>query len=211
MNETTAATTTATRKTAKGEKVYIHTGCTCAKVNGKVVREAGTVALAKAYAAERGLEWTLCKTSVIEEAVEALVDDAAELDQDEEEGFEGGGSPEFIVVVDNTDQFGKQRRDAIAAMVDALGAEMTFKGIKNKHRTGNDAFQVEVSQAPAHLQPLVEGFLAELDEEVPEVVEEAKGEGIAEGWDANTRQKHYKNSARAYIVRKGAQVAARLA
>ena len=202
MNTTTAAT----RKTAAGTKVYAHTNCSCAKVNGKVVKGIETVEAAEQFAADNGYAFTLCKTSV--------VDEVEELDEDEallEEGFEGGGEPEFTVVVDNQDQFGKQRRDAVAALVEALGAEMVFKGIKNKHKTGNDAFQVEITKAPAHLQPLVESFLDELDEEVPDVVDEAKAEGLTEGWDANTRQKHYKNTARRFIVRKGAELAARLA
>lgn len=204
MNTTTAAT----RKTAAGTKVYIHTNCECAKVNGKVLKGIETVEAAEQFAADNDFPYTLCKTSQVDEV------EADEMDEDEElleEGFEGGGEPEFTVVVDNQDQFGKQRRDAVAALVEALGAEMVFKGIKNKHKTGNDAFQVEITKAPAHLQPLVESFLDELDEEVPDVVDEAKSEGLAEGWDANTRQKHYKNTARRYIVRKGAELAARLA
>ena len=203
MNTTTAAT----RKTAAGTKVYIHTNCECAKINGKVVKDIDTVEAAEQFAADNDFPFTLCKTSQVDEV------EADEMDEDEElleQGFEGGGEPEFEVIVDNTDQYGKQRRDAIAALVEKLGAELTFKGIKNKHRTGNDAFQVEITKAPAHLQPLVESFLDELDEEVPEVVDEAKAEGLAEGWDANTRQKHYKKAARTYIVRKGAELAAQL-
>lgn len=200
-------TTAATRKTAAGTKVYIHTNCECAKINGKVVKGIETVEAAEQFAADNDFPFTLCKTSQVDEV------EADELDEDEElleEGFEGGGEPEFEVVVDNTDQYGKQRRDAIAALAEKLGAELAFKGIKNKHRTGNDAFQVTITKAPAHLQPLVESFLEELDEEVPDVVDEAKSEGLAEGWDANTRQKHYKKAARTYIVRKGAELAARL-
>lgn len=205
MNATaTAAAVAATRATAAGTKVYVHTNCSCAKVNGKVVKGIDTVEAAEEFAAENDYPVTLCKTSQVVEV---------ELDEDEElleEGFEGGGEPEFTVIVDNEDQYGKQRRDAVAKLVEILGAEMVFKGLKNKHRTGNRAFEVQVTKAPAHLQPLVESFLEELEEELEEIVEDAKSEGIANGWDSNTRQKHYKNTARGFITRKGAELAAQL-
>jgi hypothetical protein len=199
------ATTAATRKTAAGTKVYIHTNCSCAKVNGKILKGIDTVEAAEQFAADNDFPFTLCKTSQVDEVEAAELDD-----EDDEEGFEGGGEPEFEIVVDNVDQYGKQRRDAIAALVEVLGAEMTFKGIKNRHRTGNDAFAVQITKAPGHLQPLVNSFLEELDEEVPDVVDEAKAEGLAEGWDANTRQKHYKKAARTYITDKGVALAERL-
>jgi hypothetical protein len=203
-------TIAATRSTKNGMKVYIHSNCECSRINGKAIpaHEVSTVEQAEQWAVAFSYPFTLCKTSQV---TETPADDAAELDQDEEEGFEGGGAPEFEVTVDNTDQFGKQRRDAVAALVQALGAELAFKGIKNKHRTGNDAFQVIVTKAPAHLEPLVNSFLERMDEEVPEVVDGAKAEGLANAWDANTRQKHYKNSARAYITAQGAELAAKLA
>ena len=190
-------TTAAARKTATGIKVYIHTNCTCSRINGKVIKGLDTVAAAEAYAAEQGLAHTLCKTSVVDEPVAA--------DTTEQ------GAPEFELVVDNTDQYGKQRRDAVAALAEKLGAELAFTGIKNKHRTGNAAFAVQITKAPAVLQGAVEALLAEIDAELDEVVEDAKSEGTAAGWDSNTKQKHYKNTARAFIVRKGAEAAARLA
>jgi hypothetical protein len=196
-------TTAAARKTAAGTKVYIHTNCECAKVNGKVLKDIETVEDAEQFAADNDFPFTLCKTSVVDE-VEA---DEDELDEDETED----GEPEFEIVVDNEDQYGKQRRDAVAALVEAMGAELTFQGLKNKHKTGNRAFQVQITKAPRALQPLVESFLEELDEELEEIVEDAKSEGIANGWDSNTRQKHYKNTARAFITAKGAKLAAQLA
>lgn len=201
MNTTTAAT----RATAAGTKVYIHTGCSCAKINGKVVKGIDTVEAAEQFAADHDYPYTLCKTSQVDEV------EADELDDEDENGLDASGEPEFEVIVDNTDQYGKQRRDAVAKLVEALGAELVFKGIKNKHRTGNDAFAVTITKAPRTLQPLVESFLEELDEEIADVVDEAKAYGLAQEWDANTRQKHYKNTARAHIAAKGAQVAATLA
>lgn len=196
-----ANTTAATRATAAGTKVYIHTNCDCAKINGKVVKGIDTVEAAEEFAAANDYPFTLCKTSQVDEV---------EVDEDEDEADEDG-EPEFEVVVDNEDQYGKQRRDAIAKLAEAMGAELTFTGLKNKHRTGNRAFQVQVTKAPRALQGLVESFLEELDEELELVVEDAKSEGAANGWDSNTRQKHYKNTARQYITAKGAELAAQLA
>lgn len=201
MNENTTA---ATRATAAGTKVYIHTNCECSRINGKVVKGIETVEDAEQFATDNGFPFTLCKTSQVDEV---------ELDEDEDDELEldADGEPEFEVIVDNEDQYGKQRRDAIAKIAEALGAELVFSGLKNKHKTGNRAFQVQITKAPRTLQPLVESFLDELDEELEEVVDDAKAEGIANGWDSNTRQKHYKNTARAYITAKGAELAAKLA
>lgn len=199
MNENTTA---ATRATAAGTKVYIHTNCECARINGKVLKGIDTVEDAEQFAADNDFPFTLCKTSQVDEV------EADELDDEDETE---DGEPEFEVIVDNEDQYGKQRRDAVAKLVEALGAELTFQGLKNKHKTGNRAFQVQITKAPRALQGLVESFLEELDEELADVVDEAKSEGAANGWDSNTRQKHYKNTARAYITAKGAELAAKLA
>jgi hypothetical protein len=190
MNATAAA-----RKTAAGTKVYIHTNCSCAKVNGKILKGLDTVAAAEQYAADNDMPHTLCKTSVTEQVTETTEQ----------------GAPEFTLTVDNTDQFGKQRRDAVAGLVEALGAEMVFSGIKNRHRTGNDAFAVQITKAPAALQGAVDAMLADIEAELEAVVGYAKAEGALAGWDSNTRQKHWKNTARGFIVRKGAQAKARVA
>jgi len=194
------AATVATRKTAAGTKVYIHVSCFCAKVNGRKVAGVNTFEAGTAYAEQAGMEWTLCKTSAPLETFAAPAEETVEQ-----------GAPSFELVVDNTDQYGKQRRDAVAALVEALGADMVFAGIKNKHRTGNDAFAIQITNAPAALQGAVDALLADIEAELDAVVDEAKGEGAAAGWDSNTRQKHYKAAARTFIVRKGAQAAARLA
>ena len=196
----TTAATAATRATAKGTKLYIHVSCFCAKVNGRKVTEIRTFEQATAYAEANGIEWTLCKTSP-----------ALETFATQEPAAEEQGAPEFELTVSNTDQYGKQRRDAVAALVEALGAEMVFAGIKNKHRTGNDAFAIQITKAPAALEGAVAALLADIEADLDAVVEEAKSEGAAAGWDSNTRQKHYKAAARTFIVRKGAQAAARLA
>jgi hypothetical protein len=198
-------TTAAARKTAAGTKVYIHTNCECSRINGKVLKGIETVEAAEQFAADNDFPFTLCKTSEVDEV------EADELDDEDELELDADGEPEFEVIVDNEDQYGKQRRDAIAKLAEALGAELVFTGLKNKHKTGNRAFQVQVTKAPRTLQPLVEAFLEELDEELEEIVDEAKAEGIANGWDSNTRQKHYKNTARQYITAKGAELAAKLA
>lgn len=190
MNATTAsAATTATRKTATGEKVYIHTGCSCSKINGKVLRDLETVADGQEYAADNDLEFTYCKTS--QEVTEQPND-------------------EFELTLDNTDQFGAQRRTALAAILEATGGEIAgFAGIKNKHRTGNAAFIVQVS-APEGVEETITEFFDRLEDELDEVIEEAKEHGKAEGWDSNTRQKHWKNTAREHIVAEGAKEAAEL-
>lgn len=202
-------TIAATRATANGTKVYIHSNCECARINGKAIPadEVSTVAQAERWADDFSYPFTLCKTSQVDEDEELDEDE----DEDDELELDADGEPEFEVIVDNEDQYGKQRRDAIAKLAEALGAELVFTGLKNKHKTGNRAFQVQVTKAPRTLQPLVESFLDELDEELEEIVEDAKAEGIANGWDSNTRQKHYKNTARAYITAKGAELAAKLA
>lgn len=198
----TTAATAATRKTAAGTKVYIHVSCHCAKINGRKVPGVATFEAATAYAEQADMAWTLCKTSA---PLETFATPAEETETEEQ------GAPEFSLVVDNTDQFGKQRRDAVAGLVEALGAELVFTGIKNKHRTGNDAFAVTVTKAPAKLQGAVDALLADLEDGLEDVIEEAKSEGTAAGWDSNTRQKHWKNTARAFIVAKGAAAKKHLA
>lgn len=196
-------TTAATRKVAAGTKVYVHSNCDCKRVTGTVVTGVDTVQGAEAYAAEQGFPLTLCKTSRVEETPEA-----PEVPAEEEQE---AGEAEFEVIVENQDQYGPQRRGALAALVEAMGAEMVFRGIKNKNKTGNAAFRVTVTKAPRALQAAADRLLAEVDREIPEVVEAAKSEGAANGWDSNTREKHWKNSARRHITAKGAELVAKLA
>lgn len=193
------ATTAAARKTSTGTKLYIHTDCTCTRINGKAVKGLDTTAAAQAYAADNDMPWTLCKTST---PAEPVAESAAPPAQ---------GAPEFEIKVENRDQFGKQRRDAVAALVEAMGANLTFKGIKNRYRTGNDGFAVQITNAPAALEGAVAALMADIENGLEAVIAEAKSEGLSHEWDANTRQKHYKNTARAYITAKGAQAAAELA
>jgi hypothetical protein len=189
----------ATRKTSTGTKVYIHTGCTCSKINGKLIKDIDTVAAALAHAEAEGLEHTFCKTS------QAPTDTP-----DQTPEAEAPAVVDFELAVDNRDQFGKQRRDAVLALAEKAEIEATWSGVKNKHRTGNNSFVITFTAAPTTFQTKVTDWLNSLEQELEDVIEEAKAEAKAEGWDSNTRQKFWKNTARRYITIAGHKALDRL-
>jgi hypothetical protein len=205
------STRAAARPTKTGTKVYIHTGCACSRLNGKVIAEVTTVDQAQAYAAEHGYATTFCKTSVVptepatpEEPVTAGPAPAPVKETAPAEAVE------FSVEVNNRDQFGKQRRDAVAAIVAALGGESTHTAVKNRHKTGNDAFAVHVT-GPAAWERTVREWLAATEAELVTVVANAKDEAKAmEGATANDRQKAWKRAAREFITSAGQRAAEEL-
>lgn len=174
----------------------------------KVITEVTTVDQAQAYAAEHGYATTFCKTSVVPaapatpeeplatEPVPAPVKEIAPAEETDE-------AVGFSVEVNNRDQFGKQRRDAVAAIVTALGGESTHTAVKNRHKTGNDAFAVHVT-GPAAWERTVREWVAATEAELVAVVENAKENAKAmEGATANDRQKARKRAARDFITEAG--------
>jgi hypothetical protein len=199
MQNTTIA---ATRSTGATAKVYVHQNCTCTRINGKQLPQdqVGTWEQAAEFAKANGYAVTFCaKSQRVEEAPAAPVQEDAPQ-----------GAAEFEIVLDNRDQYGRQRRVAVQQIVEALGGTVEVAGIKNRHRTGNDAFAVRVTEAPAALQGALDKLMQRIENGLAGVTQDAKEYGNAQGWDSNTRQKHWKNTARAFIVAQGTAVAAEL-
>jgi hypothetical protein len=231
----------AARKTATATKVYIHAGCTCARVNGTVLKAIDTVEAAEAYAAENGFATTFCKTSVKPAAVEAPVVEAPVAEEapvviEEPAAVEApveepkakpapkkrapkkaaeeapvAEGPSFDVEVNNKDQYGKQRRTAVEAIAAALGATTTYTSVKNKHQTGNDAFIVTVTGGRPGADTIVTDFVRVTDGQLAEVIAGAKAAAKVEGATANDIQKAWKKAARDHIATQGADLAERVA
>lgn len=199
------STRAAARKTATGTKVYIHTGCACSRVNGKVIADVTTVDQAEAYAAEHGYATAFCKTSTVPaEAAPAPVEETAAPAEEADEAVD------FSVEVDNRDQFGKQRREAVIGIIQALGGEYMYTSVKNRHKTGNDAFVITTT-GPAAWERTVRQWLAATEAELVTVVATAKAESKAmEGVTANDRQKAWKRAAREFITAAGQRAAEEL-
>ncbi|MGC5562573.1 hypothetical protein ACPYPG_06975 [Streptomyces sp. FR-108] len=199
------STRAAARKTSTGTKVYIHTGCACSRVNGKVIADVTTVDQAEAYAAEQGYATTFCKTSTVTaEAAPAPVEETAAPAEEPDEAVD------FSVELDNRDQFGKQRREAVIGIIQALGGEYMYTSVKNHHKTGNDAFIITTT-GPAAWERTVRQWLAATEAELVTVVATAKAESKAmEGVTANDRQKAWKRAAREFITAAGQRAAEEL-
>ncbi|WP_435238219.1 hypothetical protein [Streptomyces sp. YPW6] len=210
------STRAAARKTATGTKVYIHTGCACSRVNGKVIADVTTVDQAQAYAAEHGYATAFCKTSTVpaqpatpqeSEAAEAA---PAPVEKTAAPAEETDQAVDFSVEVDNRDQFGKQRREAVIGIIQALGGEYMTTSVKNRHKTGNDAFIVTTT-GPATWERTVRQWLTATEDELVTVVSTAKAEAKAmEGVTANARQKAWKRAAREFITAAGQSAAEEL-
>lgn len=211
------STRAAARQTKTGTKVYIHAGCACSRVNGKVIAEVTTVDQAQAYAAEHGYATTFCKTSTVtaeppaqEEPVVAAEPAPTPVEEPAAPAGKTDEAVDFSVEVDNRDQFGKQRRDAVIGIVQALGGEYMYVPVKNRHKTGNDAFIVTTT-GPAAWERTVRQWLAATEAELVTVVENAKAEAKAlEGVSANDRQKAWKRAARDFITAAGQRAAEEL-
>lgn len=205
------STRAAARQTKTGTKVYIHAGCACSRVNGKVIADVTTVDQAQAYAAEHGYATTFCKTSTVTETPEELVAaEPAPVEEPTAQAEETDEAVDFSVTVDNRDQFGKQRREAVIGIIQALGGEYMTTSVKNRHKTGNDAFTVTTT-GPAAWERTVRQWLAATEAELVTVVENAKAEAKAlEGVTANDRQKAWKRAARDFITAAGQRAAEEL-
>ncbi|GGV78504.1 hypothetical protein GCM10010294_47540 [Streptomyces griseoloalbus] len=153
---------------------------------------------AEAYVAEHGYATAFCKTSTVpaEATPTAVAETAAPAEEPDE-------AVDFSVEVDNRDQFGKQRREAVIGIIQALGGEYMYTSVKNRHKTGNDAFTITTT-GPAAWERAVGQWLAATEAELVTVTENAKVEAKAmEGVTANDRQKAGKRAAREFITAAG--------
>jgi hypothetical protein len=120
--------------------------------------------------------------------------------------------PSFEVEVNNKDQYGKQRRAAVEAIAAALGATTTYTSVKNKHKTGNDAFIVTIAGGRPGTETIVTDFVRVTDGQLADVIAAAKEEAKAvEGATANDVQKAWKKAARDHIATNGQELADRCA
>ncbi|RPE39719.1 hypothetical protein EDD90_2736 [Streptomyces sp. Ag109_O5-1] len=123
--------------------------------------------------------------------------------------------PSFDVEVNNKDQYGKQRRVAVEAIAEALGATTTYTSVKNKHKTGNDAFIVTVTGGRPGVEVIIRDFVgstAAESELMARAIADAKAAAKAvDGATANDVQKAWKKAARDFIATEGEALAARVA
>lgn len=123
------------------------------------------------------------------------------------------GHPEitFEIEIDNRDQCGKQRRTATEQMVATVpGATTTFRSVKNKHKTGNDALIITVT-APRGVDVILQSRLDNSNKHLSTQVEGAKAAGKEKGLKATELQKYWKGQTRQWIEEEGADRAWKMA
>jgi hypothetical protein len=139
------------------------------------------------------------------------VETAPEVEEPAEEPQGDAEGHAFTVEVNNRDKNGKQRREAVAAMIAVLGGELAYGSIPNKNGTSAAAYVIEVTASSEHAERVVRAWISRTDAELPAALAAAQAAAKATDATPNERKKAWQRAVREWVVEAGQRAVEQLA